>query len=94
MNLILSASMPIDTLKSLIRKYSKKNNYKFLKQCVINLSNYTLLYDPFKTDLSHFTAKPPINLRQEPTLSFLSDKLRHVYEYSLEVLDELCKEVS
>jgi hypothetical protein len=75
--------MEMDSLKNLIRKYSKKNNYKFLKQCMLNLNNYTLNYEPFKTHLAHFENKSKFILKQEPSYSFLVEKLKHVYDYSL-----------
>lgn len=75
--------MNIGNIKKLIRKYSKKNNYKFLKQCLLYLTNYNLIIDPLKSDLGYFEKKPALSLVQEPSLAHISGKLKEVYDYSL-----------
>lgn len=42
-NTILSIDMDIESIKKLIRRYSKKNNYKFLKQCMLSMTNYNFI---------------------------------------------------
>jgi hypothetical protein len=52
-NTILSIDMDIHSLKQLIRRYSKKNNYKFLKQCMVSITNYNLSYQPLNSSLDY-----------------------------------------
>ena len=52
-NTILSLDMDIEAIKILIRKYSKKNNYKFLKQIMTSLTNYNISFDPLGSSLDY-----------------------------------------
>lgn len=81
-NLILSIEMDIESIKTLVRKYSKKNNFKFLRQCMINLTNYNLNFDPLSSSLEYFEKKPTITLTQQPTFDFVQDKILLVYNYA------------
>jgi len=47
--------MNIDYIKQLIRKYSKKNNYKFLKQIMISLTNYNINFEPLSSSLKYLS---------------------------------------
>ena len=50
-NSILSIEMDIEEMKRLIRRYSKRNNYRFWKQCLVSLTNYNLTYEPLSSSL-------------------------------------------
>jgi ribosomal protein L31 len=63
-NTILSIDMDIDSIKLLIRKYSKKNNFKFLKQIMASLTNYIILFEPLKSTLDYLVRKPEIVMSQ------------------------------
>lgn len=63
-NIILSAEMEISQIKKLIRKYSRKNNYKFLKNTMINLTNYNLQLEPLATTLDYLHTKPTFKIIQ------------------------------
>lgn len=76
-----------------MRKYAKKGNYRFLKQCLLSLNNYTLISPPPKSSLPLPETRPSLHLRQEPTFSFLTGKLQQVYNYSLEIVEELASEL-
>ena len=65
-NMILSANMDIGQVKQLIRKYAKRSNYRFLKQVMLNLTNYALHMEPLPSSLAHLTTKPVFKLTQEP----------------------------
>ena len=52
-NTILSLDMDIHSIKELIRKYSKKNNYKFLRQIMESLTNYSLNSLPLPSSLNY-----------------------------------------
>ena len=41
-NMILSTHAPIQQVKQLIRTYAKRGNYRFLKQVMVNLTNFSL----------------------------------------------------
>ena len=56
-NMILSLEMDIEAIKVLIRKYSKKNNFKFLKQIMTSLTNYNLGFSPLPSSLDHLDKK-------------------------------------
>lgn len=74
--------MEIEDLKKIIKKYSKKNNYKFIKQCMMNLTNYSFLVNPIDSSLSYLNSKPTITITQEPSYNLISTKLQHVSLYS------------
>lgn len=92
-NTILSIDMEIDELKKLIRRYSKRNNYKFLKQCLLSITNYNFNYLHHSSSLDYFEKKVEIKLEQEPSFDLIQDKMKHVHQYFLELVDELYEEV-
>lgn len=93
-NIILSTEMDINTVKNLFRRYSRKNNYKFLKQCLLNLTNYNLVLPALPSTLHYLTSKPTFALSQEPPAQFARDKMAHVYNYALELIEELLGELT
>lgn len=66
-NTILSMDMDIEAIKLLIRKYSKKNNYKFLKQIMVSLTNYSIVHQPLASSLDYLHNKPHLVITQEPS---------------------------
>ena len=53
-NTLLSVDMDIEAIKVLIRRYSKKNNYKFLRQIMSGMTNYLFTFSPVNSSLDYF----------------------------------------
>jgi hypothetical protein len=93
-NIILSGEMETAQLKALVRKYSRKNSYKFLKHTMISLTNYNLQLPPLPSSLAYLRAKPAFPILQDPPYSFIHLKLAHVHHYAREVLQELALQLA
>ena len=89
-NTILSLDMDINSIKELIRKYSKKNNYKFVRQIMESLTNYSLNPEPLPSSLAYNSS---LTLHQEPPFKLVLDKMKHVFEYREELLVQLTSQV-
>ena len=66
-NTILSLDMGIESIKVLIRKYSKKNNFNFISQIMNSLTNYNITLEPFGSSLEYLDKKTEIKIKQEPS---------------------------
>lgn len=54
---------------------------------MLNINSFNLVFSPLQTSLEYFDKKPELKLTQEPTYPFLADKFKHVYNYSVELID-------
>lgn len=90
-NSILSIDADIQSVKQLVRRYGKRSNYKFWRQCMVSITNYALTSQPLPSSLS--LQPSPILLVQEPPAPLVRSKMLHVHGYAYELLAELEEEL-
>ena len=60
---------------------------------MVSLTNYIITFEPLPSSLSYLDKKPQIKLKQEPSHQLVENKILHVYEYSMEIIDQLVEEL-